>query len=132
MPERCQSCHFDRLWRWWCSSHQQNRLKNKCSSFPSPHENVPILSRLVNTLASVICVSFLTLLATVTGFVCQDKSQDEETTQERRGLIRSFQICQRRNTGSLSDFLSWLSFHWCRIPKNHLFHLSYWLSYNTN
>lgn len=56
------------------------KKKNKCSSFPSPHENIPILSAgLVNTWTSVICVSFLNSFLTVTGFVCQDKCQDEET-----------------------------------------------------
>ena len=96
---------------------QQNRLKNKCASFPSPHENITILPRLVNTQAPVICVSVVNLLSTVTEFVCRDESQDEETKQgeeEKRFDKIVSNMSKGGNTGSLSDFLSWLLlFHWC-------------------
>lgn len=104
--------------------------KNKFfSSPPPPSENITILSRLVKILrASVICVSSLDLLPTVTGFVRQEESEYGETEQGRRGLIRSFPICQRRKTRRLSDFLSWHLL----LKKIIYSFLSYWLACDPN
>lgn len=79
VPVLCQSCHFDRLWRWWRTQSLTKQVKNQELLTSYPHENTELLLDPIIFSAPIICVPLLHLLLSVTGSACRDEESGGDT-----------------------------------------------------